>query len=180
MADFAPQGIYVNGFLYSMSSAEIDVDGKPFRAVNALNYSREMTREDVQGLGALPVGQTRGKAVHTADIELVLHEAFLFIAYLAAKAKEMGAAGPSCVPFNIGVTFDEPNSVGLNTVEILSATYKKDELAMGQGAAGLVKKITLHVTRPILENGEPIINETNASLADVGNVVLQAAASVGV
>lgn len=179
MADFAPQGIYVNGFLYSQSSAEIDVDGKKFRAVNAINYSREVTREDVPGVGALPVGQTRGKAVHTADLELALHEGFLFINYLAQKAVERGAAGPSCVPFNIGVSWDEPGGAETNTVEINSATYKKDETAVGQGAAGIVMKITLHVSTPILYNGEPIIKETNNTLADVGNVVLAVSGSVG-
>ena len=88
MADFSPQGIYVNGFLYGKSSGEIDVDGKPFRAINAINYGRKITREKVRGMGALPIGSTRGEAEHTADLELALHEGHLFLAYLAAKAKE--------------------------------------------------------------------------------------------
>jgi hypothetical protein len=179
MADFAPQGIYVNGFLYGKSSSEIDVDGKKFRAVNAINYKRMIAREDVRGTGALPVGQTKGEATHEADLELALHEGFLFLTYLAQKARERGAAGPSCVPFNIGVSWDEPGGAGTNTVEINNATYKGDDTAVGQGAAGIVMKLTLHVSTAILYNGEPIIYETNSALADVGNVVLAISGSVG-
>jgi hypothetical protein len=179
MADFAPQGIYVNGFLYSKSSGEIDVDGKPFRAINAINYKRTIAREDVRGTGALPIGSTRGDASHEADLELALHEGHLFLTYLGQKAKERGAAGPSCVPFNIGVSWDEPGGAGTNTVEINNVTYKEDSVGVGQGAAGIVMKFVLHVTSPILYNGEPIIYETNSNLADVGNVVLAVSGTVG-
>lgn len=178
MADFSPQGIYVNGFLYSMASAEIDVDGKKFRALNALNWSSELQREDVQGIGAVPVGSTRGKLVQTADMELIAHEGFLFYNYLSQKAVEVGAAGPGCVAFNVGVSLDEPGSVGTNSVDLLNITMKKVEKAIGQGSAGLVMKFTLHVVQPILINGVPIITETNSALAEIGNVALVAAATV--
>lgn len=180
MADFKPQGVYVNGFLYSKSSAEIDVDGKKFRGINAIDYKRSIAREDVRGTGSLPIGQTRGDASHEASFELVKHEGFEFINYLAQKARERGAAGPSCVPFNIGVAWEEPGGAGTHTVEINSATYKEDSTTVGQGAAGIIMKFVLHVTKPILYDNEPIISETNSALADVGNVVLSVAGSVGI
>jgi hypothetical protein len=179
MADFAPQGIYVNGFLYSKSSAEIDVDGKKFRAINAIDYKRSIAREDVRGTGSLPIGQTRGDASHEASLELAKHEGFEFVRYLAQKARERGAAGPSCVPFNIGVSWDEPGGAGTHTVEINNATYKEDSTTVGQGAAGIVMKFVLHVSTAILYDGEPIIAETNGAMADVGNVVLAVSGSVG-
>jgi len=140
----------LNGNVYSSASAEIDLRGKVYGGIVALNWSDELTIEEVYGFGPTPVGRTIGQYKATADLEMLMGDSDVFLADL----------GPAygTVAFNIGCSYEEITGAGLSTVEIIGARIVKNEVSNSRGSAGITRKFTLSVIYPIKTNGLTIID----------------------
>lgn len=152
----------LNGHLHSFASAEIDFGGSRFFGISALNWSEELTPEDVYGNGAPPIGRTKGEYKASADFEQVASEFMLLLDKLGDGYGE--------VPFNIGCSYVEAGST--ITVQILGARITKVDVSNARGPAGTMYKVTLSVIVPILTNGKSILRPS-AQATSVGG--LQAA-----
>jgi len=150
--------INFQGFVYSATSAYVDLDGKKYFGLRTLNFKDELPQEKQYGFGMVAVGRTRGNYNPSADMEILLHEGQRLIEGLCAKAKaQTGSEYYFGVPFDIGVVLVEQAPLGFSSIQILGATIEADEIGIQQGGAALVHKFTLNVIRPILKDGKPSV-----------------------
>lgn len=167
-------GLLYNGNLYSATSAEVDVDGKRFFAVTSLTLDDELTPEDQYGFGAVAVGRTKGQYKASGELEMMEHEANLLIARLQAKA---GAGrGYGEVSFNISANLEE-STLGVSTIDVVGARVTKVSDALASGPAGLRKKFTLSIIKPIKRNGASIVADPDANIITLGGAAIGASVS---
>jgi hypothetical protein len=141
----------INGNEFSFASVLIDLGGMKFSGISALNWSQELTPEDVYGNGAVAVSQTLGQYKASADFEQNFSEYQLLInklgnAYMTKR-------------FNVGCQYRETPGAGLVRVEIIGARIAKEEVSNASGAAGTKVKVTLSFIRPIRMNGKTAIHD---------------------
>jgi hypothetical protein len=147
----APKFPIINGNHFGPASVEVDLRGRTYLGVSAINYADELQRETVFGLRSVGLGSAVGQYIATVDFEMVLSESERFLADLGT--------GYGVVPFNIGISHVEQPGAGTIIVEIMGATITKLESGIQKGSTGTVDKYTLHVVTPIRRNGRTIVED---------------------
>jgi hypothetical protein len=140
-------GLYFNGNVFSHASAEISFKGKVYRGISSITYSAELERELVYGTGSEPLGVTRGVYKPTGEIEMLSMDADRLL-------KDMGD-GPGEQSISVVISYREPSSVRVDTLETCFITKVED--SSQQGPSANKTKLTLMIAEVMKRGGNGLI-----------------------
>jgi len=148
--------LVLNGHEKGFASAEIDLRGKRYHGIKALNWSHEVEKGTADGNGQVSLGPTKGPYKASMDFEMLATEADAFEADLGSPLTE--------TPFNVGVMWVEGGSTSELQANFL--TVMKVESSNARGPDAAYRKYTLHAWYPFIVNGITLV-----PLPDQGLVV---------
>lgn len=153
----------VNGQYFSWSDIELTCllpAPTVFAGIKAINYSDNLSKKQVWGTAATPIGTTKGKYEAKGDIELWLPQANLLITSMGPGWKQ--------IPISISVSYVSSGQFGLPaaglpqpviTDMIPNAYLMSLDAAQSGGDEPLARKFGLMIPGQIYWNGIPSIIE---------------------
>lgn len=147
MALVLPSYPLINGTLPDWASVQFTAqlpDGSRSRIVGlkSLNYKVEQDPADVFGTSSIPIGQTKGTAKFSGDVEFYIQE---FYALIEAIGDDFAS-----IPFTITPSYSVGNFTKTDT--LVGARLISPESSNSQGADPLSRKFSLKMLN-ILWNG---------------------------
>lgn len=151
MALVLPSYPLINGLRPDWSSVEFapqlpDGSKSIIVGIKSINYKVEQDPVDVFGTAPIPIGQTKGTAKFSGDVEMYLAEFYALI--------EAIGPGWSAVPMTITVSYSEGEFT--RTDSLIAARFIAPEASQSQGADPLTRKFTLRMLN-VLFNGIPAV-----------------------
>lgn len=128
----------INGVHHTHCSVTVNVDGRDYYGVTALNYGSERETNAVHGTGPNQVGVALGPLKHTGDFEMLKKD--------GTRLRRALGNGYMERLLTITATFRETAMSELHTT-VLSAFIKKDETKSSQGADPIKESFELHVNQ---------------------------------
>ena len=146
-----PQYPYINGVRPDFSSISFlpMIAGAatiPVVGIKSINYKAEQDPADVFGTSPLPIGQTRGTAKFSGDIEIYLEE---FQSIVTAQ-------GPGFTSNLITINIVYSEGIFTTTDTLIGCRLISPEVSQSQGADPLTRKFSLKMLN-ILFGGNPVM-----------------------
>lgn len=137
------RGPVINGAHFSHASVTINVNGRDYFGVSAINYGSERETSPVHGTGPEQVGVVFGVVKHSSDMELYKKD--------AARLRRALGNGYSETLLTITVTYRETAISELHT-DVISCYLKKEDLKSQQGSDPTKETFEFH-TNSITRDG---------------------------
>ena len=135
----------INGTQYSLSSADIEVQGYQVMGTSELKLGEKLEPGEVEGQSSVPVGWTRGAWSGEGSLKLPLSEGLDMKANMGNEYMTRVWTGT--------FTFTELNGPGVMTIEVLGARFKAFDIDGGDRTKPSTDALPFMLTQPCLANG---------------------------